>query len=267
MLENLLTPQEIQLVLQSARLNSVLRNPNVISFGSEKTSLYKISPNHGIIFIKGDSYTGFTHIHERHDYWSEKYFWKQDNDKVKLDNPSKFSRKIIPITDYIQIADDLFIEENINKEKNKSPDIFEMYSGVINEGQNSKAKYHMLLYKNTRIIHTLYPDKRKHNKKITINYVRGNAKGELRLNPSGSTIAIPYMDHKKNVVYSFQIIKDFEANIEIAVIINHKQNQRAKLFERPIEIIDELHADVEMMQNSDLSKIEEIINQLERDNK
>ena len=44
MTENLLTKEEIVEVLVNAKSSPELKDPNIISIGKEKTSIYKISP-------------------------------------------------------------------------------------------------------------------------------------------------------------------------------------------------------------------------------
>ena len=181
MTECLLTNEEIRIILEILEYNPAFRHPDVISFGNERTSIVKVTPINGLIIIKGDSHTGFTHINERHNYWSDNYYWKEESNSIKLDDPSKFSRKSIPIMDYANVAETLFSEANRNIEKNKRPEIFAMFSGEVEDVNNGKMKYHMLLYKDTKIVHTIFPHKKKHNKEKHINYRRGKPSGKLWL--------------------------------------------------------------------------------------
>jgi len=262
MTENLLTKEEIVEVLVNAKSSPELKDPNIISIGKEKTSIYKISPQKEIIFIRGNSYTGFIHINERHSFWSENYFWIKNEEKIKLDNPSKFNEKSIPIVDYVKIADALYSVENLNPTKNKDPELFEMYSGVV---LDEHMKYHMLIYKGTKIIHTLFPHKKMYNKKKIIDFKRGNPNGKLLLNSLCSIITVPYLDENDIVVYSFQIIKDFAKEIETGVLISHKLNKTFHLYERIIEEVLEFHIDVERMRTANLLKIEQAIKELQNE--
>jgi hypothetical protein len=264
MVEKLLTIKEIEIIQQTVRLNPALRHPNVISGGNERTSIYKVSPICGLVFVKGDGDTGFSHINDRHSYWSEKYYWKEEGKHARLDNPSKFSRKSIPIGDYINIADQLYSPENLNIEKNRSPDLFEMYTGIVRDENNGESKYHMLIYKSTKIVHTLFPHSKTHNKKKHINYRRGKPKGKMWLEPFRSSIVVPYLDSRDRVVFSFQVLKDLERKTEQGILINHKLDKHLVLFERDIDHIEEIGKDVEMMERADLSQVERIIKKIEK---
>lgn len=260
--ENILTEKEIRETLEQERQNPLFNIPMAISFGKERHSILRISPIKKIIFIKGDSTTGFEHINDRHSYWSDKSYWKVTDSKIKLDSPSKFSRKSIPIGEYIDIADKLYDASNLNLEKNKKPDLFEMYSGIITDSGNVEMKYHMLLYKGTRIVHTLYPHSDKHKKKI-INYVKGKPKAEYHTKNDTFIIAIPYLNNLNIVVYSFQVIKNYENNIEKWVIVHHQLKQAVNIREFPIKEKVEFEEDIRRAEYADLSEIEKIIKQLE----
>ncbi len=260
--EEILTSEEIQEIIDSAKISEVLRIPNILSFGIEKTSIYKISPNNGIIFIKGDENTGFTHINQRHSFWSENHYWKEGNDKIILDDPSKFNRKSLPIIDYVAIADSLYSNENLNIEKNKNPNLFDLYSGFVEGENNGKAKYHMILYKGTRIIHTLYPHNKSNNRKKIINFRKGEPSGKMSMNPLFYSIAVPYHDNIERVKYSFQFTKTFKNKMEDAVLINHKSQESIKLFERNYELFN-YDEDLWSVKYADLSGVERLIKQLE----
>ena len=81
-----------------------------------------VSAIHGLILIHGDEDTGFEHIRLRHEIYSPKTYWKVgENDSLKLDYPSKFSPKSIPIFDYVLLADAMCRVDFINIEGNKAP--------------------------------------------------------------------------------------------------------------------------------------------------
>ena len=254
----MLTKREILEVLVIAAASPELQNPLNIGACSFRTSIFKITPKNGIIFIWGDSETGFNHLHERHSFWSEKYYWKQEGDKVVLDNPSKFKRDSLPIEHYIRLADELYSKQNLNNEKNKSKELFDLYTGFVEE--NGKTKFHMLLYKDTKIIHTLYPHKKNNNKKIHLNLRRGKASGKLWFQPfTGSTIGVPYRNNSGDAIYSFQVIKNFDTMIEVWLLINEVTSQSMKLHERKIEKIIEFNLDVDLLNDADLTDIEKVI--------
>jgi hypothetical protein len=76
------------------------------------------------------SETGWDHLRDRHAPYSFQNYWKENGDGVfKLDDSSKFHPQMIPIVDYVKIADGIFTEENKNMEKNKRPDLFDVFIG------------------------------------------------------------------------------------------------------------------------------------------
>ncbi len=263
-MENLLTHEEIKEITLTAKMNPALRNPKFLSFGIERTSLLKITPEKGIILVHGDSSTGFTHISDRHGYWSDKTYWRSGTQE-SIDTPSQFGKKSLPIVDYIEIIDRLFCEENLNIDKNKNPSIFDLYSGKANSKYLGEAKYHMLIYKGTQIVHTLYPDSKKNNKKKIINLVRGKAKGELFFNPFQAVIGVPYSDKSGKIRYSFQINLNYDDKIEKGFIINHVLNKDADVYERSIEKIVEFNRLIMDIDFADLSDIERIIKKLDKE--
>jgi len=76
--EILLTIDEIVEVETFADKNPIYRNEHVMNVGNDIKTVYKISPIHGLILIKGNDHTGFEHIHLRHEFWTVDPFWKDN---------------------------------------------------------------------------------------------------------------------------------------------------------------------------------------------
>jgi hypothetical protein len=262
--ENLLSQEEILLIEETVSENPFLRNPNVSSFGDDRTSIFKVTPINGLILIVGDQSTGFKHINDRHSFWSQEFYWLEKDNKIILDDPSKFSRKSIPILDYSEISDRLFENENLNLVKNKRPDFFDMYVGFVEDSLGEKLEYRMLLYKNTKIVHTLFPEKRVHNKKKHINLIRDKAKGQFLFKDSVLTLAVGFKDHKDYVSFSFQVIRELLKNKETGILINHKSKIQYKLFERQYESVNDLKTELEIFDRADFSQIEKIIKKMDK---
>jgi hypothetical protein len=258
--EELLNQKEINYVIKLAENNPNLKNINAIGLATKKTDVCKISPKKEIIFIEGNSDTGFKHIHERHSYWSPKHYWKIYDDEIKLDAPSKFDKEFIPIFDYAFIVDELFLPSNLNIEKNKRPNLFEMYSGTVNH-----VKYHMLLYRNTKILHTLYPHNKKNNKKKVLNYIRQSPKGQISFKPKGFNITVSYNNQKNDIVFSIKIIRDYESMIEKILLIHNVLNSKWVLNQRQIKKIENSEKIIKMIGLTDFSKIEKEVKKLEKE--
>lgn len=259
---NILEQNEIELILHNAQANPALRQPYAIGFGNGRTTIMKITFEKGLIVIKGDEDTGFTHINNRHSYWSKHTFWRPENE-TKIDTPSRFGRTSIPIIDYVAIIDELFCAENINLEKNGNPEIFDMYSGFASSENLEEAEYHMLIYKNTKIVHTLYPCSRKSKKKKIIDYERGEPFGDFSLNPLQYIIITPYSDRTGKVIYSFQVHLDYGGKIETGSIINHELDKSIVLYEVPLDKVTELNQLLTEFEIRDMSPIERKIKEFD----
>ncbi len=216
----------------------------------------KISPKNKLILIYGDEYAGFTHIHNRHSYWSQKTYWKK-TDINKLYTPSKFEKNSIPIKDYTEIIDNLYSKENINLEKNNKPELFDLYLGSANSTNSKDAKYKMLLYKGTKIVHTLYPISSKNNKKKILGLRRGKPKGQQE--KTHTVIAVPYYDKDNKIIISCELIWIKETKMRHHILINHLNNKSLTLYEKPFSDSIDYDSIIQDMEYEDLSKIEKII--------
>jgi hypothetical protein len=271
--EILLTKEEIELVCKTGS-NPILRHPDVINFGNAHTTIYKVTTNNALIFIKGNKHTGFEHIHERHDFFSFKHFWKvepnmKSDNKIRLDNPSKFSSKSIPILDYTKIADEVFKPANLNVAGNKRPEVFDVYDGVFLYRDEQKINYRLVLYKGTRIVHSLFPTDKIFNREKVINYAKGSVTATIGNEPY-LLIKIPYHDHKQRVAFRILIRKYLKQKKEECFIEALDENGNNilthRVGERPYDTFDFTNIDRELWhwQLRDLTKEEKIIKQLDK---
>lgn len=263
MTEELFTRNEIIVIERTVMTSPGFRDPNAIGIGENKLSILKVSPKNGLIFTQGNEDTGFTHIQNRHNFWTDKFYWKNSPKGFHLENPSKFNRKSISLFDYSDIADDLFKSENLNSFKNKRDDVFDLYLGFVTNKVNGDMNYRMLLYRGTKIIHTLFPEERTNNKKKHIDLVRGEAEGKFFLNNGILTLSVPYLNHENRVIYSLQIVKNYSIKEAQYLLINHKTEMCYQLLTETIEKIEKLQIELETLQRTDLDKIEQIIKSIE----
>lgn len=79
----------------------------------------------------------------------------------------------IPIEDYTRIADEIYTLDNRKPSNNEK--VFEKYSGVSNYAGEEAMTFHLLVYKETKIVHTLFPHSKKLNriKRNVLDYKKG----------------------------------------------------------------------------------------------
>ena len=225
-MKGILTKEHIKHVEKEAQ-NPIYRMQGAISFAvatKNPFAIVKITPN-GLIFIKGTDDTGFDHIHQRHsgdnqnEYWDNFYdnkgevVEKRDNfgrRKYRLDNPSSFHPYSIPIYDYLNIADQVYDLRNLNNEKNKKKDLFDVYEGLAIDLNRSEINYRLITYKNSKIVHTLIPLTKKFNsqEKRIIHFARQSAKSIRRLIDDDFQIEIPYKDEYGIIRYVIIVRED-----------------------------------------------------------
>jgi hypothetical protein len=269
MIEKLFTNDEIEEIIIKALNNPGLNGSIVVDGNASEKSIITISSINGLIFVKGNIDTGFEHIRLRHSFFSLANFWKSQNGK--LDNPSKFRPDFMPIIDYIKIADEIFKTENKNITKNNNPDSFDKYTGNYKHSDGKEEKYHLLVYKGTKLVHSLFPDKKKHNfeKDITkkLSYGKGIVTNSKRFPEGVNDLVVPYVNSSGMIVYSILLRKSLSDRIERIFIQKHDENGIANvsylLTERPFDSFEFNITDTMLYQHSDLSFYEEIINQID----
>ena len=136
-MEELFSIDEINEIIQEATKDDY-KQPNLFFPTLSKLQIYKVSKK-GLILVHGNEFTGKKHIELRHCITSRHPF---------KDNPTKFI--VVPI-EYLTVADSIYKESNLDIAKNSRPDLFECYTGKHND-----TTYRLILYKNSKIIHTLY---------------------------------------------------------------------------------------------------------------
>lgn len=225
-MKGILTTEHIKHIEKEAQ-DPIYRMQGAISFGvgvENPFSIMKMTPK-GLIFIKGTDDTGFAHIHQRHSGYSNKDYWdnfydhkgeiieKKDSSgkkKLRLDNPSSFHSHSIPIFDYLSIADQVYSFENLNEEKNKNKDLFDVYDGVAKGIDGNEITYRLITYKDSKIVHTLIPLTKKFNKqeKRIINFARQSPKSSKNVINGDFQIEVPYKDEFQVIRYIVIIRED-----------------------------------------------------------
>jgi hypothetical protein len=168
-MEDLLTSAEIKGILEEAK-NPEYADPLVLHLAANKTSIRRTCSKTGIVLINGNHWTGYQHIMDRHSLTSRIPYWEGD----KLGNPSKFPLGLTA-EGIVNIASTIFHKKNISYDRNKSPDIFDIYIASYATRENELIKFSVVTYKETGIIHTFYvSDNRKpFNKKKILDLRQG----------------------------------------------------------------------------------------------
>lgn len=220
-MQQLLSKEEIEFIINDSK-NPIYKIDNLFHPSFNKTHIIQVSKTKDLILFYGNQSTGFLHLHERHSNLSIKPFWKETR---KLEIPSKFNSDIIPFFHYMKIAEEIFNNENLNIIKNTNVDNFDLYIGessIIGE----EEKYRLLLYKNTKIIHTLYPESKLHNLKLnTSSYARGTVSLSSNLDNSETVLKIPYKNRDNKIVYEILIRYKEVQNDKLVMIRKYENGQ------------------------------------------
>ena len=203
-MKNLFSETEIRLIEKEAN-NPWYKQDNILIQPEDYKSIIKVTEK-GLVFIYGNSDTGLNHINERHRHRNGNYKLT----KGKVENPSLFNLNACSIKDYTQIADEIFVNGKKVLDKTGS----ELF--VVYKGNYQNDEYKLVLYKGSRIIHTLYPQKKKNNisKRQLIKYVLGEMKATHLLSKNVYTVTIPYVNSEDIVKYAFHFRLKPEINIE-----------------------------------------------------
>lgn len=179
----------------------------------------------GLVFVYGTDDTGFTHIHQRH-ISKDKEFWvdflddkgnvvvkkyRYDIPKKRLDNPSQFHPFSIPIIDFTNIADAVYKNENLNTEKNKRQEEFDLYEGLASGLDGNEILYRLLVYKGSKVVHTLYPLERIFTpRNRVVHFARQIPSSTITVPPFQVHVEIPYKDEYDTVRFIVIVRNDPE---------------------------------------------------------
>lgn len=218
-MENILSKKEIEFITEDSK-HERYQDPTIIHPSFVKTHIMRISHTQGLILFYGNEKTGFVHIQERHSLTSIKPFW---DEVKKLQNPSKFNNSIVPIFDYLKIAEGIYKVENLNTERNNNCEIVDLYIGKITL-YGIEQTYKLILYKNTKIVHTLYPTSSKFNlKRKTNKFSRANISISHDILENTKTILVPYKNIDSEVNYQIKFICDLTTNHQKTIIYKFKE--------------------------------------------
>jgi hypothetical protein len=270
-LEKLFTKSELKAIEHEANSNlDYYLATHVMDGEATEMSIITISEHRQLIFTEGNDDTGYRHLSDRHNKFSYKNYWvKVDAENYRLDDPSKFHPRMMPIIDYVKIADAIFLPENKNVTKNNHPDRFDKYTGTFTYQDNPEEKYHLLTYKDTKIVHTLFPDKKRYNSKSKVKLGKGNVTTTLKFPIGHNDLIVPYENNKGLKAYSILIRKYYEEQIERGFIQKHDKIGEPEdaflVYERKFEGFERFERDdMNVYQNSDLTDFEILITEIDQ---
>ena len=223
--ERLLTSEEIIEVLENAEECGRYQPEQgvMLSFqSSDFKSVIWLTPINKLAFIQGNNSTGFTHIRNRHELYADQSYWK----KNKPDHPSQFRRDSIPFGDYQDISD--FIYSYGEKNKKKKVERFDNYIGKYKHKDGQEIEYCLVVYEDTKIIHTLYPTRKVGNISYPKNFmwIRGSVIVKQRINSGINLfdVRVPYLNKENVAVYSAKFI--YDGHTEKLTVLVHKPEER-----------------------------------------
>jgi hypothetical protein len=212
-----LTPELIKEVLHQA--GEIEWKMGVLAkFTKHWYDVLTVSPL-GLIHIHGNQDTGWKHIMDRHGYFSNKSYFGDG----AVGNPNKFTSSSIPIHDYRDIADEIFLQQQKDSRPHPDDQLFEKYKGTSTNYTGSTGKvqeFQLVLYKNTKIVHSLYPSKNlegKSPKRVLKEFIRVKDKITASTRPCDDyfIIHIPYKNTRGFIRYViiFKVDKETQATI------------------------------------------------------
>jgi len=218
-MEKLLSREEI-IVIEKEAQNPWYRLKNLVIIPEDYKSINSVTPK-GLIFINGNNDTGLTHINERHRHSNGNYKLT----KGKVTNPSLFDLKSCSLLDYEKIVDEVYL----NNEKIVKG-LFDEYKGYF-----GGELYNLILYKDSRIVHTLYPQKKIFNssKRQLIKYVIGKMNATHNIFDNDAyTVSISYIDCNQidKYIFKFRLIPKYNLEELWIEILNNKEHHDVALF-------------------------------------
>lgn len=214
-MKSILRPEEVILIEQNAQNQSDLYYYGARILNIERLKWDEVISisNKGLILIKGNELTGYIHIKERHLFWSPQVYRIGEVFQAQ----SKFPKSIAPI-DFLKIANHIFCQENfIENNEHPDSDKFDKYCGLYSLENNEPEKINLILYKNSKVIHSLYPQSKKYNERrnrIKYPYSRGEVKVSTDFKCRVIKIEVPYFAKGGILKYVLLIEKFYEKDIE-----------------------------------------------------
>ena len=192
----------------------------------------------------------------------QKYILSLKMLKIVFQNKSKFPQDQYPLL-FIKIAEEIFCEHNFIKENpHPESDKYDLYIGDYSFDGLKNEKVKLVLYKGTKIIHSLFPKSATHNKKRNKKFPF--TRGTVQTNHN--EVYIPYLDVKLNVRFGILIEKDFKNDTEYINILTFDLDKecfyKEKIGYRKLIKFDSEKSEIITYQHGDLRPIERKIKEI-----
>jgi hypothetical protein len=270
-MEKLFSQEDIARIKRDAEENLLdYWDVRVGTRNSTERTLITISKEKKLIIAHGNEDTGWEHLRNRHAPYTFKNYWKSNGEGLQnLDNPGKFHPRMMPIIDYVKIADVIFDESNRNIEKNKRPDLFDMFTGSYVFESEPVETYHLFVYKDTRIVHTLFPHRKKNNPKNKTDFAKGAVSVETKHQEGFVDLRVPYLNEHERPAFSVLVRKIWPIQTEFLLIAVHDTDGSDKeyflLGTRRLEGLEQFdRQDMAGYQYADLVNYEKLIDEIHR---
>ena len=267
-MEQLLSKEDIREILANNRENPVFKYYGVRLMSTDKHSFKEviaISDKHNLILIKGNEDTGNEHIRERHNFWStKKYIVPDDNGGLKFQRQSRFPMGIAPI-DYLKIADEIYSTENlIDNNSHSMAEKFDLYIGEYLFDKPKKEKVKLLLYKGTKIVHSLFLARDSYNQKKAKKFPFERGKVKFKTKKGIEETFIPYYDVTTKLRYAISIEKYPSKDMEYIYLLifnpkDYSSYNFIKLLERKLTYFQTKKHEEVTYQYNDLREVERYI--------
>ncbi|MBC7934612.1 MAG: hypothetical protein H7Y86_04535 [Rhizobacter sp.] len=223
-------PKDILEHIEKEARVSLLNNPGFLSkfCGKSPIDIFSITPYKKLIFIWGNHETGLQHINIRHRFFSNEY----TRCKGEYIITSRFGMESGTLMDYRRMADELYFEQNRVIEEPGRGKHYDVFMGRLPFMDNKEFK--LVLHKNTKIVHTLYPNIPPHEKPKGKRFLRYDCQVEYQ-DETYARVVIPYLDIKERLVFGIGVRIDKTAHKETWSVLIYKNDT---LFKKADNVAD-----------------------------
>jgi hypothetical protein len=220
--EILLTQEQLAAIAADAG-DADLKNPHYFHLrGFDIAAIRRVSAKNELVLVQGNEHTGLEHITARHGFFSLKRTWQRDADggaAGRLDDPSRFRPATFPEFDYLTIADQVYSHGTRDILGNYRQDVFDKYIGEYTFSDGKTEPHVLLLYKGTKVIHTLFPKKSTHNRKSprSFSFIRGHASTSWNVMRCLVTVTLPYYGPENRLAYA--LVFEFDSHLKTQEIL------------------------------------------------
>lgn len=233
-MEKLLSTEELDEISKESINFPIIEHPYLLIGPKTYKTIIGKSPKKGSIMVFGNDDTGFQHINIRHGYRDAYDQWKKENPD-ELDDPTCFPKGEFLAFNWANIVDEIFENDNINIENNKYENVFDLYIGNYIHEENQHDCY-LLLYRNTKIIHTLYLKLKNKiynkSKPKGFHFIKGKITCTIDFEKNFELLIIPYLDNKNEKRFQIEVTRFGMTQQEEWILKFKKENKHFIMYLR-----------------------------------